>query len=150
METIKAVTIHEPYATLMRYGIKTVETRTWATRHRGPLLVCASKSRTVMNGKPEVVKAAIEAIQEVDAGFDPDKGFSSGHAVAIVDVVDCVTLDGGPVEHREAELEFGNYDAGNVGWLTERMSSVDMAPFPVQGKQRLFDVEVPDGFLKNI
>lgn len=35
----------QPWATLVAMGIKTIETRTWATDYRGPLFIHASKSR---------------------------------------------------------------------------------------------------------
>ncbi len=40
---MKAICIKEPYASLIRSGKKTIETRTWNTKIRGPILLCASK-----------------------------------------------------------------------------------------------------------
>lgn len=40
-----ALTIRQPWATLIVQGAKTVENRTWATRHRGPFLVHAAAAR---------------------------------------------------------------------------------------------------------
>ena len=39
----KALSIKEPYSTLILKGKKTIETRTWKTNYRGELLLCASK-----------------------------------------------------------------------------------------------------------
>lgn len=39
---MKALTLHQPWATLVAYGIKTIETRSWSTRHRGPLAIHAA------------------------------------------------------------------------------------------------------------
>jgi activating signal cointegrator 1 len=39
---IRAITIHQPYATLLALGLKQYETRTWPTSHRGLLLIHAS------------------------------------------------------------------------------------------------------------
>ena len=41
---MKAISIKEPYATMIYEGKKTIETRTWETKHRGILLLCASKN----------------------------------------------------------------------------------------------------------
>ena len=57
---MKAISIKEPWASMILAGEKTIETRTWRTKYRGPLLLCASK-------KPE--------------------SDISGHAFAIVDLV---------------------------------------------------------------
>ena len=59
---MKALSIKEPYANMILSGKKTIETRTWRTNYRGPLLICAS-------AKPNILNA--------------------GHAVAFVDLVDC-------------------------------------------------------------
>ena len=40
---MKAITLHQPWATLVALGIKTIETRSWATRHRGRVVVHAAK-----------------------------------------------------------------------------------------------------------
>lgn len=43
---IKALTIRQPWALLITCGRKTIETRTWPTKYRGPLLICSSASPT--------------------------------------------------------------------------------------------------------
>src|SRR5579872_5081015 len=44
-----ALTLRQPYATLICLGLKQIETRRWATYHRGPLLIHAAKS------EPEII-----------------------------------------------------------------------------------------------
>lgn len=39
---MRAVTVHQPWATLIAIGAKTIETRSWATRYRGPLAIHAA------------------------------------------------------------------------------------------------------------
>lgn len=59
---MKALSIKEPWASLILRGEKTIETRTWQTKHRGDVLICASKK--------------------------PSQGFA-GHAVCIAKIVNC-------------------------------------------------------------
>ena len=40
---MKAITIYQPWARLIANGVKTIETRTWQTRYRGPLAIHAAK-----------------------------------------------------------------------------------------------------------
>ena len=40
---MKALSVMQPWAELIRTGRKTIELRTWSTSHRGDLLVCAGK-----------------------------------------------------------------------------------------------------------
>jgi hypothetical protein len=67
---MKALSVKQPWASLIATGRKTVELRSWSTTHRGPLLICASRS----------------------PAYDD---LPTGAALAIVEVVDCrpATLD---------------------------------------------------------
>lgn len=40
---MKAITLTQPWATLVAIGAKRIETRSWATRYRGPLAIHAAK-----------------------------------------------------------------------------------------------------------
>ena len=59
---MRAISIKEPWCTLILEGSKTIETRTWRTPHRGKILLCASRY--------------------------PESKIS-GNAFAIADLVDC-------------------------------------------------------------
>jgi hypothetical protein len=41
---MKALTVRQPHAQLIALGVKTIETRSWATKYRGPLLIHAGKA----------------------------------------------------------------------------------------------------------
>lgn len=38
---MKALVVRQPYAQLIAFGIKTIEVRSWTTKHRGPLAIVA-------------------------------------------------------------------------------------------------------------
>jgi hypothetical protein len=59
---MKAISLKEPWVSLIASGQKTIETRVWCTKHRGPLLIVGSK-------KPD--------------------GVFAGKAACIVDVTEC-------------------------------------------------------------
>lgn len=40
---MKALTIRQPWASLIAAGVKTIETRSWSTKYRGPLAIHAGK-----------------------------------------------------------------------------------------------------------
>lgn len=40
---MKALTLTQPWATLVMYGYKKIETRSWATKYRGPIAIHAAK-----------------------------------------------------------------------------------------------------------
>jgi len=47
---MKALTVRQPYATLIARGVKTIETRSWRTNYRGRLAIHAGKSLTYIDG----------------------------------------------------------------------------------------------------
>ena len=58
---VKAISVKEPWAGMIRRGEKTIETRTWKTTHRGWLLICASKTpRTALSGKAVAVAKLVD------------------------------------------------------------------------------------------
>lgn len=42
---MKALTLWQPWASLVALGIKTIETRSWSTQYRGPLAIHAAKRK---------------------------------------------------------------------------------------------------------
>jgi len=46
---IKAISLKQPWASLIAEGSKTIETRTWPTNYRGELLICSSKNPKIEN-----------------------------------------------------------------------------------------------------
>ena len=40
---MKAISVNEPWASMIFYGGKTIETRSWQTSYRGDLLICVTK-----------------------------------------------------------------------------------------------------------
>ncbi len=49
---MKAISLKEPWASLILKGQKTIETRKWSTSYRGKILLCASKNpKSEISGK---------------------------------------------------------------------------------------------------
>lgn len=106
---MKALSILQPWATLIVSGAKDVENRTWPTGHRGPMLVHAGKrfSRDELESALYMLDGAIvdHRIRDIEASTlvamkDALQGrahagtdgieFKRGGVIGIVDVVDCV------------------------------------------------------------
>ncbi len=43
---IKAISLHQPWASLIAMGLKKFETRSWLTNYRGKLVICAAKKNS--------------------------------------------------------------------------------------------------------
>jgi len=72
---VKALSVRQPWASLIGSGRKTIELRSWPTKYRGPLLICSAVRR--WTGDAPLVEP-IELIAE------PPRGVT----IAVVELVD--------------------------------------------------------------
>lgn len=118
---MKALTLTQPWASLMALREKTIETRSWSTGFRGELVIHAAK------GFPAWAKETCseEAFRESLGGLSAaDLPLSRG--LCIVRVLACIrTVD---MHKAEAilgrkppvkEIHFGDYEPGRFAWITE-------------------------------
>jgi hypothetical protein len=142
--TFTAISLWEPWASLMRTGAKTVETRSWYTAHRGPLLICAAKRQDVTSlallNDPEFQRG-LRALRPRDRLPIYPSALSFGLAVALVDLLDCRQTGGAAPPEFASEEAFGDYSAGRFMWCTRNLRTFE--PFAVRGSQGLFKVEIP-------
>ena len=69
---MKALSIKEPWATLILDGEKTIETRIWQTSFRGKILLCASKNpKSRISGKA-FATAELYDIKRMDKSHEKD------------------------------------------------------------------------------
>lgn len=169
MGKIKAISLWEPWASLIATGAKTVETRSWHTKYRGELLICAAKKRDKESlellKKAEFANGLMPLIMNKPATNESQCVFkiheavnkatlevlNFGKAVAIVEMYDCIKTEdflfayaiGEESEEMENEIEFGDYSDGRFAWLFKNIRRIK-EPFPVKGSQGFFNVELPE------
>lgn len=145
---MKALTLWQPWASLIAVGAKRYETRSWRTPYRGPLLICAAKKGVGSDYIAESV-ARSAAGQRALGGIDPRK-LQLGCAVCLAELTACYPTEDleegdarfrGGVEHLFAsdELYFGNFGEGRFAWRLDNVRALP-APIPIKGAQGLFDV----------
>lgn len=105
---MKAITIRQPHASLILAGLKRFETRTWATRHRGPLIIHAGMSLGALPQGWHWTDDGKVCCGEVV--LDCPRGVALG-AVDLIDVVPTEELD-----LDEAQRPFGNFSKGRFAW----------------------------------
>ena len=112
---MKAISLTQPWATLVVIGAKRFETRSWRTRYRGPLLIHAAK------GFPKSAQAMCQAEQFRlalwAAGCDLAP-LLTGMLLGTGDVTDCRKI-GQQDRPSEPELSFGDYTPGRFAWRLE-------------------------------
>ena len=143
---MKAITILQPWASLVACGEKKIETRSWATRYRGEIAIHAAAKHTRLQFK-EPYHAVLSTHYKLHVPYTEDE-IPYGSIIAVADLVDCVPFasDGQDTillngeEVPENEKLFGNCIPGNWGWILENIRRVK--PFPAKGQQRIWNCNV--------
>ncbi|WP_339193155.1 ASCH domain-containing protein [Paenibacillus sp. FSL W8-1287] len=140
---MKAITIIQPWATLIALGEKQFETRSWATKHRGELAIHAGKKIDREACQTEPIRSTLARY-----GLTADN-LITGAVVAIVTLKDCLQsvdtwTDGYVLENGSyvypPEYEFGDFTPGRYGWLLSNVRWLP-DPFPAKGQQGLWNWE---------
>ncbi len=148
---MRAISLWEPWASGIFTGAKRFETRSWPTKYRGPLLICAAKGGL---SKGELL--AFLSCWDWQGALAPLKGrpldltFHSwpgvdvenlffGKAVAIVDLADCIPTDKLTLAETAIEHHFGDFSLGRFAWKLENLRPLK-TPFPVKGRQGFFNI----------
>lgn len=122
---MKALTIKQPYASLIVNNIKTYEFRSWKTNYRGKILIHAG-----------IKKENVEGIEKYN--LDYIKGAIIGEAY----ITDCILVD----ETLDKKLRCENniiYKKNHIGlyaWQLENIKKYDDVVY-VKGKLSLWDYE---------
>ncbi|HLJ25290.1 MAG TPA: ASCH domain-containing protein [Candidatus Angelobacter sp.] len=133
-ETIKCLTLWEPWASAMAKGLKHVETRPWYTHYRGPLAIHAAKKRFNPNKySPEFAHLCRKV------NFWPDN-LAYGRLLCIVDLIACHRTEA--FVPLADEKPWGNYENGRFAWVTNNLRVLPI-PLQVTGRQGLFNWQVP-------
>lgn len=141
--TMKALSLWQPWATLIAIRAKQYETRHWSTNYRGPLAIHAAK-RPV---KEDEITPTIRAVL-ADNGEAWDR-LLLGKVLCIVRLVDVVPTE--EVIERvyrgevpTMELHFGNYAPGRYAWELEMLRVAPGAGIPARGAQGLWTWDYTD------
>lgn len=137
-DTIKAISLWQPWASLWVSKNKRHETRHWQTRHRGKLLVHASKRR-VDDLDDELCGVLVDEYGKNWLG-----ALRFGAIVGMVDLLDVIPTERIVNGFRWTDEEridnlCGNFDDGRFGWRRGTYW-VFPQPVPYRGHQTLFDV----------
>jgi len=148
----RVLTLTQPWATLIAIGSKRIETRSWRTDHRGPLLIHAAAGLGPVGG----IHGLVDVCRQ-DYFFD---ALMSAGIVAVADtlprgaIVAVCYLDKvlpievpvlgrswtnlercvNPVDLTDQERAFGDYSAGRYAWL---LADIRALPEPIPAKGAL-------------
>lgn len=144
---MKALTIKQPWATLIALGEKRIETRSWKTSYRGPILIHAGNQidNFICHQEPY-----LKILNEHDIILSSD--LPTGEIIAKANLVDCIKMkdlvlsdDGEPIasilEGEQViaynEFKFGDYTPGRYAWILEDVELIK--PIPAKGQLSLWN-----------
>lgn len=139
--SVVALTLHEPYASLVAAGVKRFETREWETEYRGPLAIHAGKQCL----KPAETTEALDALCRRVFGDEWRARMVSGAIVAVTRLADIQPVEAVADELTPEEVIAGNYAAGRFAWRLEGTRAL-ATPIEHRGYQKLWtwhDVPTP-------
>ena len=135
---MKALTISQPYASLIASGEKWVENRTWHTSYRGPLAIHAGQKSSYLTPKEL-------------------RSYPTGVVVATCELLGCLNLSEaeryysqGAFYPEARQMGWGNagllsfleheYTDGPWCWILANVKKLEI-PIPAIGKQRFWEFE---------
>ena len=161
---MKAITIWQPWASLLATGAKLYETRGWATKYRGPIAIHAATKDPMRIPHTEELRRIVAGL-----GIDPWRDLPRGAIIATAELVNVwhivyhPGLDVDEAKHidigaesltknkhdphfgdyfvpTEKEIAMGDWTPGRYAW---ELANVKMLPEPIsiKGKQGLWNWE---------
>jgi activating signal cointegrator 1 len=129
--TMRALSLTQPWASLVAIGAKTWETRSWQTAYRGPIAIHAAKAfpqdaRRLCLTEP-FTRVLVAAGIRLLSGQPP-----LGAVVATATLVDCVRTEVVRDSLTPEERAFGDYGDGRWAWKFEDVARLPQ-PIPAKG-----------------
>lgn len=146
---MKGLTLTQPWATLVANGAKRIETRSWGTAYRGPLLIHAAKGFPV-DARDLVSDPLWRRHLRVDSWRD----LPVGAAIATARLTGCVSTNDSRIRARfqftdyenhtprtpdQLDAEFGNFGPDRFAWFLEDVKPL-ATPIPMKGALQLWPV----------
>lgn len=125
---MKVLSLTEPYATLIKNGVKTIETRSWKTNYRGKLYIHASSTKI-----PKEYRDNLELMSLVDT-----YNLNYGNIICSCELLDCIEMTDEFVDEikntRKNEYITGVYTKGRYAWI---LDSIEILEEPIKAKGHL-------------
>lgn len=142
-----ALTLTQPWATLVAIHAKTIETRSWGTKVTGPIAIHAAKGFT----EDDRYICSTEPFREVlaAAGYENATKLPFASIVCVSNLAACYRFNADTLAiitrgalkgaFPRYEHHFGNYDADRFGLKLENTIPLE-TPVPARGMQKLWRI----------
>src|SRR5690349_20249628 len=153
---MKVISLLQPWATLVVIGVKRIETRSWNTKYRGPVLIHASKKKISELIKLQSTWAFDAAFHSLGGTMSPgskidfSRDLPFGAIIGPVEIDNCRPTNSFTVEELDTKMrrpegignywterQLGDYTPGRFGWEVSKPIQFK-TPIPAKGSLGLW------------
>lgn len=116
---VRALSVKEPYASLIFSGEKTIETRTWKTNYRGDIIICVSrKPKTNNSGLAICMVTLIDCrpMTKDDEQFAKCKVYDGAYSWVLKDVKRIVPF---PIKGKLGLFKLDDYHSQQIKFINK-------------------------------
>ncbi len=139
---MKTISLLQPWATLIAIGAKQVETRSWATKYRGPLAIHASKGFSKELQKLVWTEPFMTALLGPGnkLAFGADFNLPLGAIIVTCNLTNVIPITPYFIKGQsKQELAFGDYTfPGRFAWILDDVKQLPK-PIPAKGSLGLWE-----------
>lgn len=145
---LRAISLTQPWASLMAIGVKRNETRSWANNYKGDIAICATKEFW-RDRVPDYASNALVWLWVHRDKFPPANDVQElynhlpfGKVVCVVEKTGCISTNDDNGDDRSLnamELELGDYSRNRFYYPTQNCRRLT-TPIAVRGAQGLFSL----------
>lgn len=144
---MRAITLWQPWASLVAFEEKKVETRCWSTKYRGELAIHSAARTPASLGVSRYDEKFVAALNEISKKHNWREyalidDVPLGCVLCIVKLVSIELTATVRGDLSEQERLFGNYEDGRYAWFFEMVQKFDV-PIPAKGNRMLWNWEWP-------
>ncbi len=148
-DTVRTLSMTDPWGTLVALGAKGIETRSWPTPHCGPLAIHVAKSLPAWASARCSEPPFRQILEAGGYRWQPDAvqnpwGLPLGHIVAVVclDEVQRITPS---FQVEEPERSLGLFTPGRYAWIFSQVYRL-ATPLPARGSLGVWEWQPPASF----
>lgn len=130
---MKVLSLTEPYATIIKKGKKTIETRSWKTNYRGKLYIHASSTKISKEYRENKDLMNLVDINNLNYGY----------IICSCELVDCIEMTDDFIEKVKLDNEeyiSGIYARGRYAWILKNIEILDK-PIKAKGHLGIWNLE---------
>lgn len=140
---MKALSLWQPWASLIVWGAKEYETRSWPTNYRGKLAIHAAKRKPTYNDTLHMKDEFYAVLREnLGPSYASLEHLPLGAMLCVCELEAVYRTEQCALHLSDKERAFGDYSPGRAAWKLKVIEVFDR-PIPTRGMQGLFDWSKP-------